>query len=104
MWHDTWPWTCSVIRMNIRVFVATAAVTLLVMACSSSSDEHGHDAVDGGADGTDAGRTSDAESPTDAAVESPDAATCSPSCDGTEVCCLDSHGHFPTCRPGPPCS
>ena len=87
----------------MRVLLVTASVTLVVMACNSSSDEHGHDALDAGPDATEAATTSDAESATDAAVESPDAAACSPACESTELCCVDAHGHFPTCRPGPSC-
>ncbi len=89
--------------MKFLRFLVTLSVTVLVTSCSSSPDERGHDAVDAGSDATDAGTPSNAESSTDAAVDSPDAAACAPSCQKAELCCLDAHGHFPTCRPGPTC-
>ena len=94
--------------MNLHTALVTAAVTI-VMSCSSSSDDHGHVVADAASDEADA-TPADSESLADGSdassdtTRSPDAAaSCSPACDAAEVCCLDVHGHFPTCRPGPAC-
>lgn len=81
------------------------------LAACSSGDDSVHD--DAGTS-TDARRHPAATAPGDASSdssvdESADAATaggiptCAPACAPADVCCVDAHGHFPTCRPGPVC-
>ncbi len=92
--------------MKTSLFPVTGAVTLFiaVSACTSSSDDHGHDAADGGVDAPDSAAPESGS--VDASPDvpgTPDAAACTPACSVNEVCCVDAHGHFPTCRPGPTC-
>jgi hypothetical protein len=93
-----------------------AALASALMACSSDgSDPHGHtDAGEERADGAapEAGAGDAAEMPdrpVDALSDAPadagaDGATCTPPCGAGQVCCTDTHGHFPTCRAGSVCA
>ena len=82
------------------VFVGLVFAQLLAGGCSSSPSSHNH----GGAGGVPeevlagaGGEFSDAEAGK-ASVES-----CTPQCSPVQVCCVDAHGHFPTCIDAPTC-
>jgi hypothetical protein len=93
--------------MSPSRLVLPALLILVQVACSATADDYAHDEDDAGLDAHDA-----TTSPADAddgdasgrdAGGLPEGAACDPACDTTQVCCVDAHGHFPTCRPGPTC-
>lgn len=84
------------------------ATTLLVtaLAACSSTDDHAHENAGADASKDTGGTSADAGAIDGAAADASsaaDAATCTPECTATQVCCVDAHGHFPTCQPGPTC-
>lgn len=82
--------------MKREVILLGWLATWAVGACGTSGDAHDH-STDAGvtADGTTVGTPADEVGSADAA--------CSPACTGEQICCLDVHGHNPTCQAGPRC-
>lgn len=97
--------------MKMNLFHVTVAVTLSIIsaaACTSSSDEHGHETAAGDASADAASNAATRESGSveatfDDAATKPDASSCEPACESGKICCVDAHGHFPTCRPDLSC-
>jgi hypothetical protein len=82
--------------------VLPALLILVQVACSATSDDLAHDEDDAGHDATTSPADADDAFGRDAGAL-PEGPACDPACDTTQVCCVDAHGHFPTCRPGPAC-
>jgi hypothetical protein len=98
-------------RAWVTCLVFVCVSPLGAAACSSSGDAHGHDGsvadaseergtADAQESRLDAGIAGDGEVAADAAADGP---ACTLACPADQICCLDVHGHNPTCVQGTQC-
>ena len=85
--------------------LACALLIATVPACNDSDDVHHEDASTEDATGLDDSSPNDSEaSLLDHAGDALCSATCgSVCCESDQICCLDQHGHNPTCVAGAQC-